>query len=325
MSYSLGVLHLIDKNRLATGSVVQMMAAAVELARRGHTVWVGGPPGGDLEPACGNAGLPNLALPFRSPIDLASASRLRAHLRNHETDIIHVHKGHAHAVALIAAAAIGRRPRLVVNRGVSFPLDIFNKWKYRHPRVGAVVCVADTLREVVIRSGGIDRGLVHTIHGGTDSQAFDPARISGEVVRSELGLDREHLLIGQVSVRNWKGWSDLVTAFAGITNKTPNTRLLFVGCDTGDERSKIEETARGVGLPGRVLTLPYRPDMPEVLAACDVVVDASRAGTGITGTIREAMAMQRAVVVTDCGGNRELVIHGEVGPVSYTHLRAHET
>jgi glycosyltransferase involved in cell wall biosynthesis len=55
--------------------------------------------------------------------------------------------------------------------------------------------------------------------------------------------------------------------------------------------------------------------MPEVLAACDLVVDASWAGTGITGTLREAMAMERAVVATDCGGNRELVIDGEVGLV----------
>ena len=51
----------------------------------------------------------------------------------------------------------------------------------------------------------------------------------------------------------------------------------------------------------------------EVLAACDVVVDASWAGTGITGTVREAMAMERAVIATACAGNRELVEDGEVG------------
>ncbi len=63
------------------------------------------------------------------------------------------------------------------------------------------------------------------------------------------------------------------------------------------------------------MTLPSRTDMPDVLAACDVVAEASWAGTGITGTIREAMAMGRAVVATDCGGNRELVVDGEVGLV----------
>jgi glycosyltransferase involved in cell wall biosynthesis len=53
--------------------------------------------------------------------------------------------------------------------------------------------------------------------------------------------------------------------------------------------------------------------MPNVFASCDLVVDASFAGTGITGTIREAMAMRKPVIATDCGGNRELVSSPEVG------------
>jgi glycosyltransferase involved in cell wall biosynthesis len=208
---------------------------------------------------------------------------------------------------------MGRYPRLVVNRGVTFPLDFLNKWKYRHPRVGAVVCVADAVREVVIRSAGVDPDRVHTIHGGTDTNTFDPEWKAGKDVRRELGLDHEHFVIGQVSVRNWKGWSDLVAAFSEIAAGTANARLLLVGCESQSDASKVEAVARKSGCFDRIATLPYRSDMPEVLAACDLVVDASWAGTGITGTLREAMAMERAVVATDCGGNRELVIDGEVG------------
>jgi len=313
VSGRLRILHVIDKNRLTTGSVVQMVAAAVELARRGHTVWVGGPSGGGFEAACGDADLPYLALPLQSPVDLASATTLRRHLRRNEVDIIHVHKGRAHSVALIAATGMGRSPLLVVNRGVAFPLDLFNKWKYRHPRIAAIVCVADAVREAVIRSAGIDPDRVHTIRGGTDPRVFDPFRVGGEGIRHELGLDREHLLIAQVSLRNWKGWADLVLAFAGITDRLPDARLLLVGCESHDEELKVDRAVRDADLAGRVSTMSYRTDMPEVLSACDVVVDASWSGTGITGTIREAMAMERAVVATDSGGNRELVIDGEVG------------
>ena len=53
--------------------------------------------------------------------------------------------------------------------------------------------------------------------------------------------------------------------------------------------------------------------MPNVFASCDLVVDASWAGTGITGTIREAMAMEKPVIATDAGGNRELVSSPDVG------------
>jgi glycosyltransferase involved in cell wall biosynthesis len=67
------------------------------------------------------------------------------------------------------------------------------------------------------------------------------------------------------------------------------------------------------GLGEHVVAIEYRTDMPNVLASCDLVVDASWAGTGITGTIREAMAMQKPVIATDCGGNAELVSSRDVG------------
>jgi glycosyltransferase involved in cell wall biosynthesis len=313
VSRRLTVLHLVDKNRLTTGSVVQMLMAAQGLAERGHEVWVGSRAGGDLESACAETGLPFLELPLRGVADPRSVSKLRRHLRINNTEILHVHKGRAHSVGLAAAVGMGRLPRMVVNRGVTFEFDGFNKWKYRHPRVGAVVCVADAVRRIVVRSGGLDRVRVHTVHGGTDTGSFDPARVDGAGVRRELDLDHEHLLIGQISVRDWKGWPDLIQAFAGITDRFPNARLLLVGCESEEERSKVDEKVRDAGLVDRILTLPYRTDMPEVMAACDVVADASWAGTGVTGTIREAMAMARTVVATDCGGNRELVIDGEVG------------
>ena len=315
MPAKLHLLHLIDKNRLNTGSVVQMLEAARGLALRGHDAWVGSRAGGDLELACANAGLQFLELPLRSPWDAVSASRLRRHLRHHETDILHVHKGRAHGVGLVAATWTGHRPRLVVNRGVTFPLDLFNKWKYRHPRVASVVCVADAVREAAIQSGGLRRERVHTIHGGTDPGVFNPDRVDGRMIRLELGLGPEHIVVGQVSVRDWKGWPYLMAAFGLVAPRSPAARLLLVGCEPETRRTKVEEAVRKAGLVGRVMTLPFRTDMPEVLAACDVVVDSSWTGTGMTGTIREAMAMQRSVVATDCGGNRELVVDGEVGLV----------
>jgi glycosyltransferase involved in cell wall biosynthesis len=67
------------------------------------------------------------------------------------------------------------------------------------------------------------------------------------------------------------------------------------------------------GVRQQVAAIEYRTDMPNVFASCDLVVDASWAGTGITGTIREAMAMQKPVIATDCGGNAELVSSRDVG------------
>lgn len=313
MANELRIVHALDKNRLTSGSVVQMLEAAVGLATRGHQVTVVSRPGGDLEAPCRQAGVDFVALALRGPFDLASASSLRRLLRRRQVDLIHVHKGGPHGVALLAAAGLGRRPRIVVNRGVAFRLDLLNRWKYRHPRVGAVVCVAEAVRQAVIASGGLRPERVHTVHAGSDVERFHPERVDCQALRAELGLGPQELLVGQVSVRDWKGWRELLAAFARIVESVPRSRLLLVGCEPAVERLKVESAVAESGLSGSVLTLPFRRDMPQVLAACDLVVDASWAGTGITGTLREAMAVARPVVASDCGGNRELVVDGEVG------------
>jgi glycosyltransferase involved in cell wall biosynthesis len=312
-SHRFRIVQALEKNRLTTGSVVQMLAAAQGLAARGHGVTIVSRSGGDLEAACAGTAVRLHPLPLRSAFDLRSALALRRLLRSQAIDLIHVHKGRPHAIALMAAAGLGPRPVVVVNRGVSFPLDRWNRGKYRHPRIGAVVCVAEAVRLEVIRSGRLSPEKVRTIPAGTDLTRFDRSRIDTGQVRSELGLAPEQLLVAQVSVRDWKGWRELLAAFAAACTEHAGARLLLVGCEPEPERAKVLAAAGELGVSDLVLTLPYRSDLPEVLATCDVVVDASWHGTGITGVIREAMALKRAVIASDCGGNRELIVDQESG------------
>jgi glycosyltransferase involved in cell wall biosynthesis len=310
----MGIVHVLEKNRLTTGSVVQMMEAAAGLAARGHRVTVVSRPGGDLEQACDEAIVGLFQLPLRHGLDVGSARRLRRLLILGGTDVVHVHKGRGHGIALLAATRLGRLPVVVVNRGVSFPLDRFNRWKYRHPRVRAVVCVAEAVREVVIRSAGVEPGRVVTVRSGTDVSRFDPDHVHGAAIRRELGMTSDHLVVGQVSVRDWKGWREVVDSVARLVPGWPNLRLVLIGCEPDPVRRVVEDQVATHGLADFVILTGFRSDMPEVLAACDIVVDASWAGTGITGTVREAMAMAKPVVATDCAGNSELV-DADVGRV----------
>jgi glycosyltransferase involved in cell wall biosynthesis len=92
-----------------------------------------------------------------------------------------------------------------------------------------------------------------------------------------------------------------------------NVRVALIGCRNASESNEVRRYAAERGIAERVEAIEYRTDMPNVLAACDLVVDASWAGTGITGTIREGMAMEKPVIATDCGGNGELVSSPDVG------------
>jgi glycosyltransferase involved in cell wall biosynthesis len=66
-------------------------------------------------------------------------------------------------------------------------------------------------------------------------------------------------------------------------------------------------------LENRLHWAGFREDLPQILAASDVCVHAATAGEGVTGVVREALAMAKPVVVTDVGGNCELVRDSQTG------------
>ena len=300
------IFQILEFNQFDTGSVHQMFQAAAGLRARGHDVTIVSRPGAALQAKAEEHGVRFAGLSMRNAFDVVSARRLARLLDG--ADVVHVHKGVAHSLALMATLT---RPAgaFVVNRGVSFPLDRWNRAKFRTRRVDRIVTVCEQIRQVIIDSGRLPPEKVVVVYAGTDVDEFDPAKWDGRAFRREKGIPDDRFLVAQVGVRDWKGWKELTDAIASM----PEVHLALIGCRGESEIDDVRGYARGRGIGERVTAVEVRRDMPRVFASCDLVVDASWAGTGITGTIREAMAMRKPVIATDCGGNRELVSSSEVG------------
>jgi glycosyltransferase involved in cell wall biosynthesis len=306
------IFQVLEFNQFNTGSVHQMFQAAAGLHERGHDVTIVSRAGSALERRAAEHGVRFRALRMRHQFDLASMFAMRKMIAELQPEVIHVHKGIAHAIALAATmrAPVGA---FVVNRGVSFPLDVWNRGKYRTRRVDRVVTVCQQIKDVIVKSGKLPPQKVEVVYAGTDVDVFDPDKHDAEAFRREKGLPLDHFLIGQIGVRDWKGWKELIDAVSGVVPRNSEVHLALIGCRNETEMKDVRDYASFSGISSNVTPVEYREDMPNVLASCDVVVDASWAGTGITGTIREAMAMRKPVIATDAGGNRELVSSPDVG------------
>src|SRR6185295_10111316 len=277
-----------------------------------HEVTIVSRPDAVLASKAAEADVQFVGLPMSHEFDVVSAWKLGRLFREVKPDAVHVHKGVAHSLAL-AATFMQPVRAFVVNRGVSFPLDVWNRIKYRTRRVSRVVTVCEQIKDVIVASGGLPREKVVVVYAGTDVALFDPGKWDMRTFRREKGIADDRFLIAQVGVREWKGWKELIDAVASILPTHPHTHLALIGCRDASEKASVNDYASARGVASNVTAVEYRDDMPNVFASCDLVVDASWAGTGITGTIREAMAMEKPVIATDAGGNAELVSSPAVG------------
>ncbi len=305
----LRILQIYPKADFHTGAAIQLRDLARGLVTRGHRVVVVTRPSERWAAEGREAGFSHLGV-FRSAGDPIGAARLAALIRAEQVQVVHAHKGGGRTLVLLSRL-FGRRPPLVVNRGVSFPLSFGGRLLDGSRLVARVVAVCEAIKADLVTQG-IPAEKIEVVYSGTDTDRFDPAGATGTRVRAELDVPTGAALITQIGVREPKGNDDALRAFARIRAARPDARLLLVGAQPAARRS-LEAISRALGLGPAVTIWGYRDDIPEILAASDASVDASHAGLGITGSLRESLAMEIPVVATDAIGNPELVRHGQTG------------
>jgi len=309
MAEPLRVLQLYPKEDYFTGAAIQLRELVLGLKARGHEVAVATRPSEIWVEKMRAASVPHFPLPMASEVDLRSVKALVRILESRRVQVVHAHKGKARTLAMIAGLFV-RIPVLVLNRGVSFPLDPFNRLGYTTRRVTAIVAVCASIKQGLIRQG-VPAEKIEVIYSGTDTDRFHPD-VDGGAVRRELGLGPEHFLVTQIGIRSWKGNDDVLEAMAAVADRLPHARLLFVGAN--EAKAKIlYDKAAARKIRARVSVFLFREDIPQILKASDVTVDASYAGLGLTGTLRESLAVGTPVIGTDLEGNPELVLHRQTG------------
>lgn len=306
------IIQVLHKGSFNTGSVHQMFQLSKGLKVLGHKVIILGRGGTEVQKEALKEGIEYVGIPFKNEFDIFTLLSILRIIKKEKPDIIHLHKG-MELTLFWLASFFEKGLNLVANRGVSFPLRFYNSVKYRSKKVKAIICVCDYIKEIVIRSGKIKSEKVFTVYAGTDIDIFDPEKENGLSLREEIGFSGEDEILCQVGIREWRGWRTAIETFFLVKKERPNAKLLLVGAKDDEKIKEVKEYGKKFNIGSEMVVLGYRKDNVRVAAVQDIGLDLSYDGVGITGTLREALAMEKPVVASDVGGNRELVINGEVG------------
>jgi len=187
-------------------------------------------------------------------------------------------------------------------------------YRLAHLACGRTIAVSEAIRDLLSHDYGFARERTVLIPNPVNTATF-ASHPPDASLRRTLGLDGCRVLICVGRLINSKGQRYLVEAFATLSTKYSDVRLLLVG--DGPERAALERQIREHGVADRVLLLGGRNDVPALLALSDIFV-LPTFFEGLPISVVEAMAAAVPVVVTAIPGNIEVLgaeRHGTLVPV----------
>ncbi len=244
--------------------------------------------------------------------DLSNIILLRRELQT--IGIVHAHGLRAGALAVLAARSLQRfrRPRLVVtlhNVAIGSPSTrVISRLLERIVARGAdtIFGVSSDIVESAQTLGATSarRALVPAPNGFAS-----PSR-SAEKVRAELGIPEMTkivLTVGRLAPQ--KGLDTLLEAaqtleaVRRLQSRDAKTDFTWLVAGAGPRRADLAKQIAAKNLPVRLLGA--RTDVPDLLAAADVVVSTA-VWEGQPIGIQEALHAGAAIVATDAGGTRKV-------------------
>lgn len=234
----------------------------------------------------------------------------RRRMMQFKPDVVHSHMVHANLFARLLRLTT-RIPKLICTA--------HNTNEGGHSRMLAyrltdALCdlstnVSQEAMDISIKRRAVPASRIIAMHNGIDTLRFTFNPANRATLRTQLILEDNTpliLAVGRFNVQ--KDYPNLLTAFNQLPRDLNHAQLAIIG--TGEEQAKIEALAAQLGLTGRIHFLGLQRNVHEWMSAADLFV-LSSAWEGFGLVVAEAMACERVVVATDCGGVKEVL--GECG------------
>ncbi|PIX47675.1 MAG: hypothetical protein COZ57_07740 [Armatimonadetes bacterium CG_4_8_14_3_um_filter_66_20] len=248
---------------------------------------------------------------------VAALQRLRRAIRLHRAGLVHCNSNKDHLIGGLAGR-LARVPVVWHMHDMLLPTVMPTVTRQTLRAAAMVTCsrllaVSEATAES-LRRQGFPGSQLRTVLNGVAPDVVGPATPGR--LRRELGVSAATPLVGIVGrLCPWKGQQVFLRAAAEIAKDRPVHFVLIGGDILADRgyRSELEALARRLGIAHRVSFTGARDDRLGLLCDLEVVVHASVEPEPFGLVVVEAMLAEKAVVASDAGGVREIVVSGETG------------
>lgn len=278
-----------------------------KLAKLGHEVTVMTNTTPELLSLFEDTGVKVIEHQVRKKISLKSIKRIRQELSFFNYDIVYACC--SKTIPNAAIACLGFDVKMIAYRGTTGGLhksDLTNYLTLLNPRINGVICVSEAVREHVVKK--VRNSIKHhikTIYKGHDLAWYKKPAIS----LSSIGSNADNFnVLCIASSRPHKGLRYLLESIKYLSD-LKNLKVILVG-----ERVEEGEYSNA----DNIIQLGFRQDVPQIAAACDVLVLPS-IREGLPRAILESLASGTPVITSANAGAMEIInndINGYIVPIA---------
>ena len=257
------------------------------------------------------AGVKTHIIPTTRPFDVFCWGKVKQLLRTEKPSLVHAHGTRA-ASNIFRSCRVQNIPWVYTIHGWSFHNDQ-KPWVKTARIAGEKFLTGSSDQNISVSASNRDSGMKVlqgfrsvVVNNGIDQSKFDPARYDRSL-RETLGFSADDIIILFIARFNTqKQPLTLIRAFEKAVVNNPRLKLLMVG--EGEQREEGIRLAGNSTARNEIRFLPFRSDVPELLAMADIYVLPSL-WEGLPIGLLEAMSMGKPVIASRVDGTNEIIQH----------------
>lgn len=256
---------------------------------------------------------------LRLPYMLLSLLRLTYHLIRHKPKIVHFTLTEAYLLGGLSCMLVGQKNLIMSRRSLNnyqnkYPL-LAKIEHWLHTKMDIIVSNSKIIHEQLATLEAVPLHKLRLIYNGIDMQRFINKKHEHQMIRQQFNLSNSTLtFIVIANILPYKGHATLLRALGTIDAQLPqNWQLLCVGRKS-DYCIELEAMAQELNIATHVYFLGQQPTaaVEQLLAIANIAISPSYE-EGLSNAIIEAIAAGVPLIVTDVGGNPEIVTHNKTG------------
>jgi glycosyltransferase involved in cell wall biosynthesis len=247
--------------------------------------------------------------------DFRAVFRLRSLIQRFRPDILHCHMFHANLLGRITRLVCPIPLLICTAHGVqensrkggpSWHRELLYRATDNLAERTTIICNA--AYERYVRVGAVARNKLQVIPNGIDSGVFAPSRERRTSIRHEFGIGSEFvwLAVGRLVIQK-----DYPTLFNAL-EQLPTHRFVVLIAGDGPLEADLRVECTRRRLNDKVRFCGAREDIVDLYNAADAFVMSSDS-EGLPMALLEAASVGLPAVVTDVGGNSDIVVDGITG------------